>query len=243
MSRCYGIRLTVSRQVVLALFSRKSSFLAGEEWKTIPFRETPASPVQALMSEGAIIPSILERMDSEGVIAAAKEALAAFEAVLDRLNTWADDFLSSACASSPLLWFQPSAESERKHIFFRDITAASALTHFWAFKVICLRNIDRLKAACPHSGSSHAHETEGFEETVQLSVMICQSIEYLMQDRMKLFGPTSVTLPLRTAYETFEVGGHQTEEELKWCRSILGNIRSRSYGFMFFFKTCPIAIG
>jgi hypothetical protein len=62
--------------------------------------------------------------------------------------------------------------------------------------------------------------------------MICQSIEYLMQDRMKLFGPTSITLPLHTAYETFEAGGQQTEEEFKWCRGILESIRSRGYVFM-----------
>jgi hypothetical protein len=216
---------------VLAFFSKKSSFLADEEWKTIPFRETPASPVQALMSEGAVIPSILERMDAEGVVGVADEALDAFEAVLDRLNAWADDFLSSACESSPLFWLQPSADGGRPHIFFQNISAASALTHFWAFKVICLRNIDRLKASCPRSGPRHVYDTAG-SEAIHLSVMICQSIEYLMQDRMKLFGPTSITLPLHTAYETFEAGGQQTEEEFKWCRGILESIRSRGYVFM-----------
>jgi hypothetical protein len=216
---------------VLAFFSRKASFLADEEWKTIPFRETPPSPVQALMSEGAVIPSILERMDAEGVVNVAKEALDAFEAVYDRLDAWADDFFPSACASSPLFWLQPSADGERPHIFFQNISAASALTHFWAFKVVCLRNIQRLKAFCPLSGPRHVHDTEG-SEAIHLSVMICQSIEYLMQDRMKLFGPTSITLPLHTAYKTFEAGGKQTEEEFRWCRDILESIRSRGYVFM-----------
>jgi hypothetical protein len=218
----------------MALFSRKSSFLAKEEWKTIPFRETPPSPLQALMSEAAVIPSILEQMDVEGA-RAAEEALRAFEAVLSRLNAWADACYSSAPESSPLFWYQPSSDGRRPHIWFENITAASALTHFWAFKAICLRNMDHLRApVC--ADSSHAPDTGYLEEAKRLSVMICQSIEYLMQDRMKLFGPTSMTLPLRTAYETFEAGGHRSKEELSWCKGILRDIRSRGYTFVSFFS-------
>jgi hypothetical protein len=53
-----------------------------------------------------------------------------------------------------------------------------------------------------------------------------------MQDSMKLFGPTSVVLPLRTAYETFEAGGHQSNHELNCCREILTDILNRGYSFM-----------
>jgi hypothetical protein len=187
--------------------------------------------MQALMSEAAAVPSILERMDAEGD-GATKEILPAFEAALDRLDVWADGFYSSAPASSPTFWFQPSEVAGRPNIWFQNITVASALTHFWAFKVICLRNIDQLRTSCANHDSNNVSEMAHFEEAKRLSLMICQSIEYLMQDRMKLFGPTSITLPLRTAYDTFEAGGSRAREELNWCREILKNVRNRGYTFM-----------
>lgn len=189
------------------------------------------------MSEAAVIPSILERMDAEGARAVAQESLQAFEAALARLDAWADAFHSSASASSPLFWFQQSADDGRRHILFRDITVASALTHLWSFRVICLTNMDQISALChdcrptADDGSRMAHSGE----TKRLSVMICQSIEYLVQDKMKLFGPTSLSLPLRTAYATFEAGGEQSGEELRWCKEILKDMRTRGYGFVSYF--------
>ncbi len=184
--------------------------------------------MQALMSEAAAIPAILERIDAEGAGAVAEEALNNFAAVLGRLDSWADAFHASASASSPLFWFLPSNDGRRQHIWFQNITVANALTHFWAFRAICLTNIDELRAS---HGSTAAHANEA----KRLSVMICQSIEYLMQDGMKLFGPTSVSLPLRTAYEIFAAGGLQSAEELGWCKNIVADIRNRGYGFVSYF--------
>ncbi|KAH6628048.1 hypothetical protein F5144DRAFT_577845 [Chaetomium tenue] len=217
--------------MVLAFSSRKSSFLAKEDWKSIPFRETPPSPVQSLMSEAAAIPSILERMDAEGD-GAAEATLSAFEAALDRLDAWADDFCSSTPESSTMSWIQPSEDAERSSIWFQNITVANALTHFWAFKVICLRNIDQLRTSSSRPDSNQITETAYFEEAKRLSVMICQSVEYLMQDRMKLFGPQSVPMPLHTAYEAFEAGGSRSREELSWCREILKDLKNRGYAFL-----------
>lgn len=183
------------------------------------------------MSEAAAIPSILERIDAEGD-GAVEETLPAFEAALDRLDAWADGFCSPTPESSATFWFQPSEVAGRPNIWFQNITIASALTHFWAFKVICLRNIDQLRTSCTDPDPSNDTDMKHFEEAKQLSVMICQSIEYLMQDRMKLFGPTSITLPLRTGYETFKSGGNRSREELNWCREILGDILNRGYTFM-----------
>ncbi|KAK3902462.1 P-loop containing nucleoside triphosphate hydrolase protein [Staphylotrichum tortipilum] len=205
--------------VVLSFVSRKASFLAEEKWRAVPFGEMSQSPVQALMSEAVAIPGILERMDAEGGrVDADAEALQRFEVVLGRLDAWAAGFHSLALPSCPLFWFQPPGDDGRHKIWFQDITAANALTHYWAFRVICLRNIARLRAS-----SLESPKTGFLEEAKRLSVMICQSIEYLMQDRMKLFGPTSVALPLRTAHETFQSGVDQSASELQWCRAILAD--------------------
>jgi hypothetical protein len=217
--------------------SRKSSFLATEEWRRIPFRKTPPSPVDALMSEAAAIPSILEKLDGDGSADGNKTALDEFNAVLCRLDSWVAAFQSSA--NPPLFWYKPSGEVGRQHIWFQSITAANAMTHLWAFRAICFRNIDRLTTSYPPMGSDNPREATHSEDTKRLSVMICQSIEYLMQDRMKLFGPTSVILPLRTAYETFEAGGLETKEELNWCKGIVANILSEGHNFLSLFFEVP----
>ncbi len=211
---------------MLSFVSRKASFLAEEQWRVVPFRETGPSPVQALMSEAVAIPGILERMDKGGTKAAAEEVLHCFEVVLGRLDAWADDFHASALPSCPIFWVLPRGEDEREKIWFRDITAANALTHYWAFRVVCLQSIRQLRATGP--------QTDVLEETKRLSTRICQSIEYLMQDKMKLFGPTSVALPLRTAYETFQAGGDESSGELQWCSEILADLSSHGYGFVTF---------
>ncbi|KXX76123.1 hypothetical protein MMYC01_206304 [Madurella mycetomatis] len=206
--------------VVLALLSRKSCFLAAEEWRNKPFEEISPSPVQALMSEAAVIPSILERLDKTGPSGGvAAEMLHEFEAALSRLDAWADAFQSST--PFPIYRLAPSVGNGRQHIWFQSITSANALTHFWAFKVICLGNIRRLKDA--GMDSSNERKAAQFGEIRHLSVMICQSIEYLMQERMRLFGPTSVALPLRTAYDAFEAEADQCYEELEWCKGIFAD--------------------
>jgi hypothetical protein len=219
-------------QVVLAFMSRKSTFLAREEWKNIPFREISPSPMQTLISEAAIIPALLERMDAEDSDAASEELLRNFEAILDRLNAWADAFQSSPSNLSPLFWFQAPDGAGNPHIWFQSITVANALTHFWAFRVVCLRKIDELRSRSLQS--DHALRETHFEEVRRLSVMICQSTEYLMQDEMKLFGPASVFFPLQTACETFYAGGDRTIKELEWCETVIADILNRGYRFMSF---------
>lgn len=212
----------------MAFLSRKPSFLATKEWTTIPFRETPPSPVHDLMSEAAVIPSILARVDSDDRGDFTAQALKEFEAVLNRLDSWGAAFESRA--SSPPFWFESFAGDGRQHIWFHNITAANALTHLWAFRIICLRNIDRLKASCFGTAPDAP-----FDEIKRLAVMICQSTEYLLQDKMKLFGPTSVVLPLRIALETFEAGGSQSKEELEWCNATITEVFNRGYQFMALF--------
>lgn len=216
----------------MALLSRKPCFLAAEEWRNKPFEEISPSPVQELISEAAVIPSILERLDKAGPSGGvAAETLHEFEAALTRLDAWADAFQSSA--PSPIYRLEPSGGDGRARIWFQSITTANALTHFWAFKVICLGNIHKLRDA--GLDASNERKAAQFGEIRHLSVMICQSIEYLMQERMRLFGPTSVALPLRTAYEAFEAEGDQCCEELEWCKGIFAGILDRGHRFMSLF--------
>lgn len=153
--------------------------------------------------------------------------------LLERLDSWATNFLSLSAAAQ--FWFEPTRAAGRGRIWFVNLTAANGLTHFWAFKAICLTNIERLLVLHPEMTSEiRIPQPSILQEMKQLSVMICQSVEYLMQGQMKLFGPTSVVLPLQTAYEIFRTGGAQTKDELDWCREVLRAV-FRGYHFLALF--------
>jgi hypothetical protein len=58
-------------------------------------------------------------------------------------------------------------------------------------------------------------------DALGLSTKICQSMEYIMQDEMKSYGPASTLFPFKTAYDTFKMGGIQTQGHSEWCQSII----------------------
>ncbi|KAM7194908.1 hypothetical protein V8F33_006950 [Rhypophila sp. PSN 637] len=231
--------------IVLGFFTRKAVFVAEDRWRTVPFAQQPPSPVQEVMGEGARIPGILEQIDllegqsHESIMVGAQRVLEELFDLLDRLNSWKASY--PLVSSSMSYWFKPAALGSRPSIWFDNIMIANALHHFWAFKAICLENIERLRLTYPmlmltdDIFAGYIEHRNVFEEVRSLSIMICQSIEYLMQDEMKLFGPTSAILPLRVAFDTFRVGGASTAEELEWCESIFDYIMERGYHFVTMF--------
>lgn len=198
------------------------------------------------MGEGSRILGILEKLDllegqsDPSALAGALEVLHDFLDLLDRFNGWQASY--PAMSSSTSYWFKPSTQKgNRPSIWFKNIMIANALHHFWAFKVICLSNIERLRLAYPGLILSHDALTTYmkassiFDEIMSLSTTICQAIEYLMQDEMKLFGPTSAVLPLRVAFDTFRAGGERSNGELEWCESIFEYIMGKGYHFVTMF--------
>ena len=197
------------------------------------------------MTEGATIPGILEKLDLLEAQAYpsppsfAEEVLQAFIDVLDRLNSWEGRYSYMSRSSSH--WLVPNHMGGRPHIWFRNIMTANALQHFWAFKIVCLTNIERLCLTFPGLMADESRLNEYLErETIfdgimRLSTLICQSVEYLMQDDMRLFGPTSAVLPLRVAFDVFRAGELQSVEELEWCEGILEYTVSKGYHFVSMF--------
>lgn len=231
---------------MLGFFTRKPVFVGEERWKTIPFSLQPSSPVQEVMGEGTRIPGIFQKLDllqgkcQQSALAGAQEVLGEFIDLLDRLNLWQASY--PVMSSSNSYWLKPSTHGSRPSIWFKNIMIANALQHFWAFKAICYIHIEKLRLEYPELMlgdeflAGYMESPTVFEEVMRLSRMICQAIEYLMQDEMKLFGPISALLPLRVAFDTFRAGGECSAEELEWCESIFEYIMGRGYHFvpMFF---------
>ncbi|KAK4197801.1 hypothetical protein QBC40DRAFT_180108 [Triangularia verruculosa] len=213
--------------IVLRIQSRKSSFLASEEWRKAPFSDIAPSPMQTLMSEATIIPGIIEALSQNLDRHAAVRVLAELEALLERLASWEKSFHRTTAA--PLFWF------DGDYVWFDSLTTANGLTHCWAFKAICLTSIGKIAISfpdmCPSAQLAHLPQ-----EARRVSALICRSIKYLMQEKMKLFGPTSIVLPLQTAYDTLEAGGSETEKDFAWCRKILESAFKEKRFLSLFFR-------
>jgi len=69
------------------------------------------------------------------------------------------------------------------------------------------------------------------KHVVELSTRMCQSMEYLLQDDMDLYGPASTVFTLRTAYEALKLYRPRTEEHIKWCREIMEGLRMEGLAF------------
>ncbi len=103
-------------------------------------------------------------------------------------------------------------------------------------QILCQDNIRQLETRYPELASDEEFAGKSCDEdSVALAVKICQSIEYLMQEEMRLFGPSSVILPLRVAYDTFRSGGSLTSEKLRWCQRIIARILGKGFQFITLF--------
>lgn len=116
-----------------------------------------------------------------------------------------------------------------RSLLFPDVSSANAFTHCWAFQIICLLQVHSLV----NSGSEELteydvlHGRNYYDVIEELSTMICQSMDYLMQEKMKLYGPASTFFPLKTAYRAFKLGTPQTSEHIDWCRKIIERLVSK----------------
>lgn len=180
------------------------------------------SPMQSLLSEASMLPLLLQRVDNLFQSPATDDALVAtdiFSAIVDilrGLNQWESSISNNS--SRVLYWlqnyeFHTQVEGSPKgpFIWFPNITMANAFTHIWAFRIICFCELEHLAESQSHLRQEYSRVLKelGIDSpwhAVQtMSQQICQSMEYLLQDEMKLFGPASTVLLLQVAYEVIRM--------------------------------------
>jgi len=201
--------------------------------------------MQKLMSDASVIPTILETVDGlatrprELAVVVAEKCVRQLVDVVGSLERWK---ATSPSIKAPLFGCTAIGDGDMPRLWFPSITDANEATHFWAFNALCLATISQVVVLYPEVGaelrSLAAWTTEDriFQETAKLSRWICQSMEYQMQAEMRLYGMSSILLPLRVAYDVFTAGGACTAKELAFCRSILTRTAAMGHHFvpMFF---------
>lgn len=179
----------------------------------MPFVASPASPLQALLSITCPIPSIFERLDCSKFESAAKRKAVArgaaveFNKILATMSSSLQDVMRSPGQAT---YWDIVGDDGETSIWFSSISVANLLTHFWAFWIICVTNIRSIISDYPDLQSLEIlidGQTPGSTFVTQKIASaandILLSMEFLVQDKMKLFGAASLVLPLRVARSVY----------------------------------------
>lgn len=179
----------------------------------MPFLAFPASPLQALLSITSPIPSILERLDCSKFGPATKQKTVARGAAVEFnkiLATMSSSLQEAMRSPGQTTYWDILGDDGETSIWFSSISVANLLTHIWAFWIICVTNIRSLISEYPDLQSLEIlvdGQTPGSkfvtEKIASAANDILLSMEFLMQDEMKLFGVASLILPLQVARSVY----------------------------------------
>ncbi|KAL7795951.1 N-terminal fungal transcription regulatory domain-containing protein [Trichoderma ceciliae] len=201
-----------------------------------------ASPnsFHALMTEATVIPSIL--VDIDGLKygpTSSNSPVAVFGALKDLLEALVNWNVSFQSLTNRPSFRILGKGPEKAHVWFPDITAANSMTHYWTFWIMCIVYIRKLREDHPELRDEalliNGESPESpiiTEVAIQMSTWIFQSIEYLVQDEMRLFGAISATLPTRIAYQFLRYNHFYDLELISWCERVIDGIRDRGYDYI-----------
>lgn len=176
--------------------------------------------MQKLLGEAAVIASLLHEVDrrykvaSERNISLAEEFILSFVEALGRLQRLEDALVNQGHHPSPRQSVPGCQTEEYFHLerilWFPDITTANVLIHIWTFKVVCMTELRDLATSVPvrvfecQDLPGGLHRAQLDELISELSILICQSMEFCLQDNMALYGPASTLYPLQIAYQNLK---------------------------------------
>lgn len=196
--------------------------------------------MQTLLNKVAIIPSYLYQIDrvSENTGQTdPSEITALFSSVVNILVGLENWEISLHHQSNGRCYWLRGLDSQTEsetpqdnNIWYPNITMANVFTHIWAFRIVCLTELEKLALLFPWlilegmslAGQCHLHRVQ--QDTVSLSKQVFSSMEYLMQDEMKLYGPASTFFPLRAIYQRSKTGEQWQMENIARCQSIVGRL-------------------
>ncbi|KIL85212.1 hypothetical protein FAVG1_11641 [Fusarium avenaceum] len=191
--------------------------------------------MQLLLSEASGIPTILELIDtldhSPRSVSSfiATQVIALLTTSYNNLEGWGEPL--NADPSTGFCCWQVASNSSWTwggyNIWFPSVSAANVAMHLWAFKVVCLAEIQKLQTkfpgiSCDWPVPARCELDYWLRDTyIELCVKIVQSANFLLQDRLALFGPLSISFPLTTACQTFEMDGDRSLDLWKLTQDML----------------------
>ncbi|KAH7080607.1 hypothetical protein BKA63DRAFT_506770 [Paraphoma chrysanthemicola] len=226
--------------LISSIYNRQTTFLAHEDWTTKPFDGKTISMMQQLLNRASKIPGLLEKFDSingsleRANYAAIEKLRQDFRDIIENLQEWE----SSQWSQAPLWWWRPnhntSTSPDAKDLWFPNLMAANSLTHYWAFMIVVKSHLSVLETALtareggnPRRSSSPPSDSVTEISVATLAGRICDSITYLLQPEMKLYGPGSSFFTLFTAFQVFRSDRDRYSVQILRCKKITAQLAAR----------------
>lgn len=177
--------------------------------------------MQLLISDAAALPSLLEAIDNLGSL---PSDTAISEA--QRIRSGLLEVHKSLCKWKSLYEIDATCPC------FPNIMTANVHTHAISFEIICLTEIEKVDLfLADHGSTSRSAAGQTLEinysdrKAWELADKVCQSVEYFLQEEMRLFGPASAVFPLRIAYDVLSRDSQRNREGIKRCQGLIDRIR------------------
>lgn len=225
-----------------ALVARRSTFLAQNPWLTAPFSNRPPSELQKLISEAAIIPSIMEEIDilptlsGPAAFSRAVRAQSMLLGVLGQLDEWIGRFgrITIGFPGGFTQSILPDGTRDiTSNMRYPNLLTANVHIHLWAFQIICLTELEKIYLFTSSHKSAPDHEAGAQNGSsgrqLGLATNICQSIDYFLQDRMNLHGPAASLFPLGIAYDVFRRDTRKNTQFIRRCQELFDRIYSKGF--------------
>ncbi|KIW73486.1 hypothetical protein PV04_01600 [Phialophora macrospora] len=240
-----------STSITHALATRKSTYLAQQDWLTVPWKIQPKSDLDQLQDIMAHIATLIEKAARLGTTTntASDIALAQRIGLLQQgwafhsqLQNWYQGFRRKR--AGPLYNERPSSArvSSRlasvfpKSLHFQSFEIARLHLSYWGILLFLYITI----LAIPASSASDVDPTSSavagvkqneftHRQALELARLIAQSMEYLLSEEMHILGPQKVFFALRTAMHVFSSTGGRGE--MDWCKAMFEELDRRGYPF------------
>jgi hypothetical protein len=182
--------------------------------------------MQVLLRHASTIPALLEEADKTEIDTQVMQK--SFESALDTLTAWEDQFLS---CDQTIYWPIPpgrlnsSVDPELLPgtcFEFFDVSHANSLSHCWAFRIVCLMQLNAFDEIMSGIQSEKTQQPghNRRDEILELCTQICQGLPYLLQPEMSLYGPLSAAFPLRMVSESLKIMPERDLAQSKWCGAL-----------------------
>jgi len=205
--------------------------------------------MQELLSLAAVIPTLLERFDlalasCESSDSATRLCLCRdFVQMLTQLEIWEQSYRHSLPRTP--YWVKPSdctqslnctpTDISNTSLWYCDVFVANAFTHLWAFRLICLVHLEQVQenflSRSQHTPSmNHTFISQTCQEgVVELSTKILQSMDYLIQDGLMIYGPISMLFPFKAAHNALRLNQSGNQKHATWCHMITNRLICRGF--------------
>lgn len=225
--------------MIQAIQCRRPTFLGLPAWIDTPFSIFNPSPMQALFSEVAMLPSLLHQNDlllgdlQSSDVSAILDMAGLFIDLSTRLKTWETALGPWPSCDMP----KADEDVDFPRVWYPNITTANVYTHLWAFQITCRCEVEKLVAFLSHGELPQRafldvlgelpFIADNREQIALLARKICQSMDYLLQDEMGLFGPASTFFSLRMAYEGLNMTGSGQSQILDCIGEVVNRLSAK----------------